>query len=103
MPSLTRVRVRRPTRLNEVLMEQGWPATAKYEANPFRDYTEVHTHDQLDFIYKVRLRSYVRPVCIPGSIAYRRTRRNMLRPICSRLKRSVNSVFEVARSTVTAD
>lgn len=53
--------VKAMTRLSENLIEQGWPASVKYDTDPCRAYMEVHKPDQLDFIYEIRLRSYARP------------------------------------------
>ena len=48
-------------RLSQNLVEQGWPAEAKLDTEHGRAYLEIVKPDQLDFIYEVRLREYIRP------------------------------------------
>ncbi|HDZ55945.1 MAG TPA: BCCT family transporter [Pseudomonas xinjiangensis] len=48
-------------RLARNLVEQGWPAEARYDPELVRAYIEVVKPDQTDFIYEVRLREYARP------------------------------------------
>ena len=48
-------------RLSDALVEQGWPTKAERDPENGRVYLEIHKPDQLDFIYEVRLREYLRP------------------------------------------
>ena len=51
----------RPPVEGDALVEQGWPTKAERDPENGRVYLEIHKPDQLDFIYEVRLREYLRP------------------------------------------
>ena len=48
-------------RVAKGLQAQSWPAEVHYDEEHRRAYLEVITPDQLDFLYEIRLRDYLRP------------------------------------------
>ncbi|MFA5677420.1 MAG: BCCT family transporter [Pseudomonas sp.] len=48
-------------RLAKGLQAQSWPAEVHYDEEHSRAYLEVVVPDQLDFLYEIRLRDYLRP------------------------------------------
>ena len=48
-------------RVAKGLQAQSWPAEVHYDDEHRRAYLEVITPDQLDFLYEIRLRDYLRP------------------------------------------
>ncbi|MBP76594.1 MAG: hypothetical protein CMK85_09355 [Pseudomonadales bacterium] len=48
-------------RLSQALVAQGWPAEAALDADNGRAYLQISKPDQLDFVYEIRLREYLRP------------------------------------------
>ena len=47
--------------VGEALREKGWPAEVSFDATNQRAYIEILKGEQIDFIYEIRLRGYLRP------------------------------------------